>query len=375
MQKLLFVHQFALDNAAFFEFHSSHFVIKDCMTGIPIHRGQLNNGLYHLFPLQVPSSPSQALVGERTTSHCWHKRLGHPALWIVNLILSKFQLPVSSNKASSPCNAYPQAKGHQLPFSISTTTICNPLDLIYLDAWGPSPTISINRNRYYVSFVDAFSIFTLVYPIQSKSDIMPIFLKFQLMAECLLNAKIKSVQTDWGGEYRNLNKYFQSVGIFYRVSCPHTHQQLGCVERKHQHLIDTTLVLLADGSLPKKFLDDACLTSCYLINRLPTPLLKNISPLENFFLKFRIINFSRYLDVLVFQISNLTILTNSPFGPNLVCSIIPKLVSFLSLRMSSFMKKYFIFLTILLNQLPPHQILPLSILSPFLFPYYPFHII
>jgi len=69
MQKLLFVHQFALDNAAFFEFHSSHFVIKDCMTGIPIHRGQLNNGLYHLFPLQVPSSPSQALVGERTTSH------------------------------------------------------------------------------------------------------------------------------------------------------------------------------------------------------------------------------------------------------------------------------------------------------------------
>jgi len=45
------------------------------------------------------------------------------------------------------------------------------------------------------------------------------------MIERLLNAKIKSVQTDWGGEYRPLNKYFQSTGIIYHVSCPHTHQQ------------------------------------------------------------------------------------------------------------------------------------------------------
>jgi hypothetical protein len=95
------------------------------------------------------ASSSQALVGMRTTSHHWHKRLGHPALWIVNLVLSKFQLPVSTNKAQSPCTACPQAKGNQLPFSRSTTTICNPLDLVYSDVWGPSPTLSINGNRFY----------------------------------------------------------------------------------------------------------------------------------------------------------------------------------------------------------------------------------
>jgi len=49
--------------------------------------------------------------------------------------------------------------------------------------------------------VDAFSRFTWVYPIQSKFDVMPVFLKFQLMVERLLNAKIKFVQIDWGGEY------------------------------------------------------------------------------------------------------------------------------------------------------------------------------
>jgi hypothetical protein len=48
-KNLLSVHQFALDNSVFFEFHSSHFIIKDCKTRTPIHQGQLNNGLYQLF--------------------------------------------------------------------------------------------------------------------------------------------------------------------------------------------------------------------------------------------------------------------------------------------------------------------------------------
>jgi hypothetical protein len=54
---------------------------------------------------------------------------------------------------------------------------------------------------------------------------MPVFLKFQAMVEHLLNSKIKSVQTDWGGEYCNLHTYFQSISIIHHISCPHTHQQ------------------------------------------------------------------------------------------------------------------------------------------------------
>jgi hypothetical protein len=138
-----------------------------------------------------------------------------------------------------------------LPFSVSTSIICNPLDLIYSDIWGPSPTLSINGNHYYVLFIDAFSHFTWVFPIQSKYDVMPIFLKFQAMVERLLNSKIKSVQTNWGGEYRNLHTYFQSIGIIHCISCTHTHQQQRCAERKHRHLIDTTLTLLVDSHLPK----------------------------------------------------------------------------------------------------------------------------
>jgi hypothetical protein len=74
-----------------------------------------------------------------------------------------------------------------------------------------------------VSFIDVFSRYIWVFPIQAKSDVMPTFLQFQALAECLLNSKIISVQFDWGGEYRNLHSYFRSQGITRRISCPHTH--------------------------------------------------------------------------------------------------------------------------------------------------------
>jgi len=282
-KNLLFVRQFAIDNSVFFEFHSSHFVIKDSQIGIILHQGRTKDGLYHLLPSSGSSSINQALVGGHTSLASWHKRLGHPGFQTVHSVISKFQYPFNSNKVSIPCKICPQAKGHQLPFSFSTSSICKPLELVYSDVWGPSPTLSINGNRFYVSFIDAYSRYTWVFPIQAKFDVMPTFLQFQTMAERLLNSKIISVQSDWSGEYRNLHSYFQTHGITHCISCPHTHQQQGCVERKHRHLSDTTLALLAESDLPQKFWDEACLTSCYLINRLPTPLLQNKSPFEKLF--------------------------------------------------------------------------------------------
>jgi hypothetical protein len=130
-KNLLSVRKFALNNSIFFEFHSSYFVIKDCQIGITLHQGLIKDGLYQLHPSSSSSSIKQALVGERTSTDHWHKRLGHLALRTVHRILSQFHLPVIPNKASTPCTACPQAKGHQLSFSVYNSSLCNPLDLIY----------------------------------------------------------------------------------------------------------------------------------------------------------------------------------------------------------------------------------------------------
>ncbi|KAL5763324.1 hypothetical protein ACOSP7_019588 [Xanthoceras sorbifolium] len=67
------------------------------------------------------------------------------------------------------------------------------------------------------------------------------------------------------------------------VLFPHTHQQNGIFERKHRHIIEMALTLLAYGGMPLKFWYDACCTIIFLINNLPTPLLRFLSPYEKLY--------------------------------------------------------------------------------------------
>jgi hypothetical protein len=125
--------------------------------------------------------------------------------------------------------------------------------------------------------------YTWLFPISHKNDALPIFTQFQKYVERYFNLKIKSVQSDWGGEFRSLNKFFENCGIVHRVACPHTHQQNGAVERKHRHIVETGLAFLYHASVPLRFWDDAFQTACYLINCLPTPILHQKSSFESLF--------------------------------------------------------------------------------------------
>jgi hypothetical protein len=62
-----------------------------------------------------------------------------------------------------------------------------------------------------------------------------------------------------GGEYQSLNSFFQGIGIEHHVSCPYAHQQNGSAERKHRHIIEVGLTLLAHSSMPLKFWDEPLL--------------------------------------------------------------------------------------------------------------------
>ena len=101
------------------------------------------------------------------------------------------------------------------------------------------------------------------------------------------------VQSNWGVEYRSLHNFLESCGITHRVSCLHTHQQNGVVERKHCHVVETGLALLYHVKVSLQYWDEAFQTACYLINRLPTPILKNQSPFEKLFHQAPDFNFLR----------------------------------------------------------------------------------
>jgi hypothetical protein len=117
-----------------------------------------------------------------------------------------------------------------LPYSLSNNSVSSPLELIYSDVWGPACS-TVQGEKYYVSFVDAYSKFIWVYLLRHKFDVFNVFHQFQAKVECALEKKIKTVQTDLGGgEYQKLHSFFNNIGISHRVSYPHTHQQNGYAE-------------------------------------------------------------------------------------------------------------------------------------------------
>jgi histone deacetylase 1/2 len=119
--------------------------------------------------------------------------------------------------------------------------------------------------------------------LKNKSDVFQKFHDFQHHVEQLFDKKILALQTDWGGEYHKLNSFFQKVGISHHVSCPHAHQQNGSAERKHRHIVEVGLSLLAYASMPLKYWDEAFSTAVYLINRLPSKVINSQSPFERLF--------------------------------------------------------------------------------------------
>lgn len=108
------------------------------------------------------------------------------------------------------------------------------------------------------------------------------FLKFKAHAGNLLSSPIKQFQADNRGEYlsKQFRIFLSKFGIYHRLTCLHTPQQKGIVERKHHHIQELGLGLLAQSHLKQKFWVDAFQMVVYLINKLPTKVLQNRSPIE-----------------------------------------------------------------------------------------------
>jgi histone deacetylase 1/2 len=197
--------------------------------------------------------------------------------------LRDYKLPCSFDlNKDDVCDACQKAKSHRLPYPISTSVSSHPLELIFSDIWGPAPE-SAGRHKYYVSFVDDYSKFTWVYLLKHKSQVFEKFREFQNLVERTFDRKIIAVQTDWGGEYEKLNPFFTKIGISHLVSCPHAHQQNGAAERKHRHIVEVGLSLLAHAHMPLKFWDESFLAATYLINRTPNKVINFETPIERLY--------------------------------------------------------------------------------------------
>ncbi|KAG8472152.1 hypothetical protein CXB51_036605 [Gossypium anomalum] len=240
-KNLLYVSQFATDNNVFFEFHPSYCVIKDIQTQEILMRGQVRDGLYQFSVASAFPSPSahNTDIQERSTGDTftlWHRRLGHPSSDVVKTVLDTCQIVTNKRSFDNICIAYQQGKSHKLPFSNSTTEYNDLFELV-----------------------------------------------FQQMVSTQFGKRIRKFQSDWGGEFRAFASVLARYRILHRVTCPYTSEQNGVAERKHRHIVETGLTLLAQANLPMIYWGYAFCSAVHLINRLPTSVLQDKTPYQCLF--------------------------------------------------------------------------------------------
>ena len=252
--------------------------------------GKESQGMYPMKsrPDGGPSSAyvaSANFISQRSDAYLrWHHKLGHPSNRILKQVLKSCNERVEINE-SYVCEACQHGKSKFLPFSPSNSRAKAPLDLIHTDIWGPSPVQSRSGHRFYILFVDDYSRFTWLFPLKFKSETSSVFQVFQKQVENQFNTKIKVIQCDNGVEYKPLIPIAQSSGMLIRYTCPYTSVQNGRAERKHRHVVEMGLTLLAQAHMPLTYWTESFQTAAYLINRLPTPTLQGSNPLSCLFQK------------------------------------------------------------------------------------------
>jgi hypothetical protein len=199
-------------------------------------------------------------------------------------MLNKANIRVPKTSSPMLCHTCLARKVSKLPFPWHHNKSITLFDTIHTDLWGLAPCISVDGYIYYTIFVDECTRYFWIFPLVNKYDLFSTFVAFYSFLVNQFSATVRTLQTDWGGYTCTRLKYFLlDKGISHHLSYPYTPEQNGIAERKHRHIIETTITLLQTTKLPSQFWSYACLTATYLINRMPTPVLLHKSPFKMLF--------------------------------------------------------------------------------------------
>jgi len=160
-----------------------------------------------------------------------------------------------------------QTKSSFKPINVVSTT--RPLELLHMDLFGPSITMSLGGNYYGFVIVDDYSRFTWTFFIATKDETYHVFKNFAKVVQNEKNSSIVSIKSDHGREFQNekFNKFYSKLGIKHNFSAPRTPQQNGVVERKNRSLEELARTILNETRLPKYFWADVVNRACYVLNK------------------------------------------------------------------------------------------------------------
>jgi len=132
-------------------------------------------------------------------------------------------------------------KGKQVKNSFQRKNLVStlkPLELLHMNLFGPSRTMSLGGNYYGLVIVDDYSRYTWTLFFRTKNDAFDVFRKLVKVIQNEKGLNIVSIRSDHGGEFQNeyFDKFCEENEIHHNFSTPRTPQQNDVVERKNRFL-------------------------------------------------------------------------------------------------------------------------------------------
>ena len=127
-----------------------------------------------------------------------------------------------------------------------------------------------------------YSRYTLIFLLNSKSEVIVVLAEFLLMIKNVHSAVVKILRTNNGCEFFNsqVSSLLKCLGVVHQSFCVYTPQQNGVVERRHRYILDTARAIKFQASVPLRFCGDCVANAVYLVNRFPSHTLHGKVPIE-----------------------------------------------------------------------------------------------
>lgn len=215
----------------------------------------------------------------------WHARLGHISFKKINA-MSKQEMVHGLPKIREEkrlCESCLVGKQSRQPFPKTTMfRASEPLELFHADLCGPITPPTSAHNKYIFVIIDDFSRYMWTILMKEKSEAFGRFKAFKGLVEKDLGKSIITLRTDRGGEFtsREFNEFCEESGIRRHLTASYTPQQNGVVERRNRTLLEMTRSILKAMKVPNYLWGEAIRHSTYVINRVPTRALENMTPYE-----------------------------------------------------------------------------------------------
>ena len=156
---------------------------------------------------------------------------------------------------------------------------------VHMDVWGPSPSLSLGRCKYYVTFTDDSSRYTQLQVLWTKDEAFEAYKSFLAWAQTQHGVQIKRLRSDHGSEFMSnqFTVFLQQQGTECCLTMVDTPQHNGVAKSLNCRLMEHACAILHQANLPKTLWAKAVLHMVWLKNRTSTKALGTVTPYEKLY--------------------------------------------------------------------------------------------